>query len=294
MRYINIEDISLPQGWEARAKQVLDQLTQADPAARKKLISDNSALWGELKNALSALSHGKCWYCDSSQIRSDNAVDHFRPKNKVADCEGHEGYWWLAFDWRNYRFSCTFCNSRRKGENTSGGKGDQFPLVDEVFRALKWGDDCTTEQPMLLDPANASDPELLWFYIDGTPTPKFGKDEDEIKHKRATISIRLYHLDEERLEEKRRDLYQQLSRLVTRGNEALDDAAQATNATVKGRAKKRFADVVNEIKDVISDSADLSSVAKVFLLTFSTSGTAEQGKWIKQLLMKLQQASGNQ
>jgi uncharacterized protein (TIGR02646 family) len=294
VRHINIDDLSLPPDWEDRAKKVLDKLVEADPSTRKQLISDNTALWGELKTALSALSNGKCWYCDSRQIRSDNAVDHFRPKNGVADCKGHEGYWWLAFDWRNYRFSCTYCNSRRKGENTSGGKGDQFPLIDEALRALKWGDNWNAEQPMLLDPTQAADPELLWFYIDGTPQPKFGEDEDKIKHKRATISIRLYHLDEERLEEKRRDLYQQLSRLVTRGNEALDDAAQTKDAIVKARAKKRFADVVNEIRGVISDSAELSSVAKVFLLTFSTTGTVSQGRWIKQLLMKLHQSGGNQ
>lgn len=286
MRHINIEHISLPPTWEDRAQQVLAQLTHADPVARKKLISDNSALWGELKTALAALSHGKCWYCESKQIRSDNAVDHFRPKNRVADCEEHEGYWWLAFDWRNYRFSCTYCNSRRISENTSGGKGDRFPLIDEVTRALKWTDDCAKEQPMLLDPAFSSDPELLWFYINGNPTPAISKDVDEIKHKRAKISIELYHLDEERLEEKRRALYHQLSRLVARGNEALDDAAQAKDAMVRDRAKKRFADIVRDITAMLGEDAELSSEARIFLMTFSTSGNVTQGKWINQLLAK--------
>lgn len=289
MRYISIEEIRLPDGWQEKADKLRDQLIAAAPPERKEIIKKNADVWREVKDALSALSHGKCWYCECKEIRSDNPVDHFRPKNRVADCDGHEGYWWLAFDWHNYRFSCTYCNSRRVGVDTIGGKQDHFPLVDEASRALQFGDDMSLEQPMLLDPTIQSDSELLWFYIDGTPIPKFAEDQDENKHKRATISIELYHLNEERLEEKRRDLYQELSRLVARGNEALDDAAQAPNVTLKARAERRFADLVNEITDTISDSAELSSVAKIFLLTFSTSGTVTQGRWIRQLLLKLQQ-----
>jgi uncharacterized protein (TIGR02646 family) len=288
VRYINIEDLSLPPGWEDRARKVLDQLTAANPAKRKQIIDRHSELWRSLKDALRTLSHGKCWYCDLAQIRSDNAVDHFRPKNRVAECPDHEGYWWLAFDWRNYRFSCTFCNSYRDGADTTGGKQDSFPLVNEAFRAMKWGDDTALEQPVLLDPTNSTDPELLWFYIDGTPVPKFRQDEDEIKHKRAEVSIKLYHLDEERLEEKRRALYQQLKFLVECGNEALDDAVRATATMDKDRAQKRFADVVRKIEAAISEQAELSSVAKLFLLTFTTSGGITQRNWIKRVLDKSQ------
>ena len=126
MRYISIEEIRLPDGWQEKADKLRDQLIAAAPPERKEIIKKNADVWREVKDALSALSHGKCWYCECKEIRSDNPVDHFRPKNRVADCDGHEGYWWLAFDWHNYRFSCTYCNSRRVGVIPSS---DHFPLL---------------------------------------------------------------------------------------------------------------------------------------------------------------------
>lgn len=290
MRYINIGNLALPAGWETKAQAVLDQLKAAPtPEARKDIINKKSALWGEMKDSLSALSHNKCWYCDTQQTRSDGAVDHFRPKSKVAECEEHEGYWWLAFDWRNYRYSCTFCNSRRKGKDTkghdtSGGKQDHFPLVNEDDRAMTLGDNIYLEHPMFLDPTNPNDPELLWFYNDGISTPRFDRDNHKTNYERARISIELYHLNEVRLTERRCTLYQQLSDLVEEGDEVLDDVMQARNDADKKRAGERFARVGKKLKEAIHDTTELSSVAKIFLYTLATSSQDRQRNWIKRLV----------
>src|SRR5690606_29373654 len=93
-------------------------------AARSEAINKKSAVWGGAKEALEKLMHGKCWYCEANEVRHDRAVDHFRPKNEVKDhvtdkILDHPGYWWLAFEPDNFRYSCQYCNEIRK--DTEGG-----------------------------------------------------------------------------------------------------------------------------------------------------------------------------
>ncbi len=37
-------------------------------------------------------------------------------RGSVLENSENEGYWWLAFDWKNYRYFCTWCNQRRIGK----------------------------------------------------------------------------------------------------------------------------------------------------------------------------------
>src|SRR5882724_5509637 len=99
--------------------------------ARHQAINKKSSVWRAAEEALRLASYNKCWYCESLQERSDKPVDHFRPKNNVIEAKGHPGYWWLAFDWKNYRYSCTYCNSKRRDVDggTEGGKQDHFPIL---------------------------------------------------------------------------------------------------------------------------------------------------------------------
>ena len=165
-----------------------------------------------MKETLREASHGKCWYCESIDDRSDNAVDHFRPKNRVAEAAdpGHSGYWWLAFDWRNYRFCCTFCNSYRKSAETAGGKQDHFPLLDETKRAKKPEDALMDEQPMLLDPTRVADVADIAFDDDGQAVPAVAKEKNTFRFERARLSIQFYHLDEGKIVERRAILMQKV------------------------------------------------------------------------------------
>src|SRR5205823_9338448 len=106
---------------------------------RVEAINRKHRIWAELKPYLALLSHEKCWYCESIQESSDMHVDHFRPEGRIADEGSHgPGYWWLAFDWHNFRLSCTYCNTlRSEGDRApSGGKADRFPLWEEARRCL--------------------------------------------------------------------------------------------------------------------------------------------------------------
>jgi len=106
----------------------------------------------------------------------------------------HEGYWWLAFAPRNFRYASQWCNQRRvdRVHATSGGKSDHFPLHTHGIRARQEGDDLELEEPQLLDPIDPDDWKLLTFLPDGYPTPT--KPAGTAEHQRAATSIDVYHL----------------------------------------------------------------------------------------------------
>jgi uncharacterized protein (TIGR02646 family) len=238
MRYVDIDLLALPDGWQARADDALnalrDEIQQAEAAAiaaskhkrgiaaaRRKAISDGLAketgrpkIWGDLAVALKALSNHKCWYSESKNPASDKNVDHFRPKSRVQEDPDHEGYWWLAFNWRNYRLSSQWCNQRRhdKVNKTSGGKWDRFPLCPGSFRARRESDDYEQEEFLLLDPIDPDDWKLLTFRPDGHPTP--AKPTGTSEYDRAAVSIEVYHLNCKELVDDRRPLAGRVQRLV--------------------------------------------------------------------------------
>lgn len=192
MRYVDLDELQMPTGWLVRANAA----TEAVAAGVHP--NDHAEVWRELKDSLARLlPDKKCWYCESPVDRADNAVDHFRPMNRVHDAsKPHAGYRWLAFCYTNYRYACTFCNSRRKDveHGTHGGKADRFPLIDETKRVYAEGpiDD---ERPLLLDPCQLEDWELLGCRREnGEPCPT---SDDAMKRRRAEVSIAVYHLDYE-------------------------------------------------------------------------------------------------
>jgi len=77
-----------------------------------KIIEQNSGLWRELQDWLCEKSYGKCWYTEARDSISYWHVDHYRPKAKIKDLNNveYDGYWWLAFNWKNYRLAGSATN----------------------------------------------------------------------------------------------------------------------------------------------------------------------------------------
>ncbi|MBG7700907.1 HNH endonuclease [Streptomyces sp. MC1] len=256
----------LPEGWQAKAKSVTDALLAADgEESRKRIISENEELWRSIKDVLAKVGHHKCWYCETANIRSDNAVDHFRPKNRVAG-SSHGGYWWLAFDVKNYRFACTFCNSRRHGEGgTTGGKADHFPLVDGSQRADNPLIPITVETPLLLDPCDYFDTTTLWF--DETGQVGVNPDAELVEEnvsQRVYASRELYHLDHVRLIEARKRVYLEVLQMCDRADEAL----VAYKSTKNSISRSLFHDSINALKRMKRDDAPYSAVARCAVLGY--------------------------
>ncbi|MGP5562324.1 hypothetical protein [Vreelandella alkaliphila] len=257
MRRIDLRKLNPTPDWRTRAqnKQIeIDNQTKETKAA--------SAIWSELKPQLKKLSHNKCWYCESREDRSDNAVDHFRPKSL---------YPWFALDYENFRFSCTFCNSIRKNPETgeSEGKGDHFPLVSgarAVSRTQR-----NTEKYLLIDPCKMADVSLLDFSDDGRPRPKH--PNVQAKNERVLCSIRYYHLDHPDLNEARRQLALDIRDWVETG-----DALYPDFNTGRGSIDRAFETNLENIARSIASDAPFSVFAKKMVKGY------QDREWIEDLL----------
>jgi uncharacterized protein (TIGR02646 family) len=200
--------------WFKRAAELTDQ---AIAEGEDHQVADHYR-HDEVKKALEALFYDKCAYCESRPTPSSSwDVEHYRPKGRVAEREGHPGYYWLAYTWENLYPACTFCNQNRKDkprygepeELAAAGKLDQFPLEDESQRAMTPDDDLNGERPCLLDPCADDDPEQhLTYDIMGQILPAASQD------RQATETIRICHLTRRRLRDDRARTIIQMSKAV--------------------------------------------------------------------------------
>lgn len=275
MRYINIRKLRLPEGWEDNATKALEKVSVLPPNKRRAAINRKARIWQSLTQYLEELSYSKCWYCETRQERSDNCVDHFRPKNRVIERKDHPGYWWLAFDWKNYRFCCTYCNSRRVDEKQQRGSGkhDSFPVIDERYRACTPCGDINCENPCLLDPTVATDPGLLWFNRYGIAVPRHAEAQSSESSLRATLSIAAYNLNYFKTVERRRFVYNCIEVLVNDG-ELYMMALESGDI----HAKRGMERVLASLCDMISPEAEFSAAARSYLYEFKSRD------WIEEVL----------
>ena len=194
---------------------------------RSTFIDNNGTIWSALKPELWRLGNMKCWYSEAMLQQQEGHVEHYRPKKKPHGLHGeeHPGYWWRAFDWTNFRISHPTSNVRitdyLSGEKV--GKGAYFPLQEDSPRALTENDE-VTEVVVLLDPTIRGDCRLIIFDTnDGKPIPRFKNENNDPedqrplnnwKNKRAKDSIAYYHLDEGTWNFKRKDLMDDISKLL--------------------------------------------------------------------------------
>jgi uncharacterized protein (TIGR02646 family) len=270
MRHVDLNSVQRPPGWDERAQRASQDVNGLPDAERHGAIKERRAIWSDLKLSLEQVSAKKCWYCESREVRSDKHVDHFRPKNRVGEggCEKHPGYWWLAFDWKNFRYCCAFCNSSREDLATGnvGGKADRFPLRDEGRRCWQSTQPLSEEQPTLLDPTVEGDPALLWFDEDGMTRPSYSEEEAAWPHIRAKESIAVYHLNHTDLKEARLAVCTQCKRLIAEGDEAWREYTQGA-----GVAQDRFRRIVVQLKDLLSRNAEYSATARCTVMGLRSS-----------------------
>ena len=264
MQYIHkdrVED-KLPEDWhkfvakcwdyvnkkvaEARANAIaegLDAQSIEDKVVKKKkkAINQKASLWRLFAKHVASVNNDKCWYCESKQDRSNMPVDHFRPKARVDNDKVHFGYWWLAFDWENYRYCCTHCNSLTSKGKYTVGKGDKFPLSNPEKRWMGDGQVCE-EAPILLDPFVFTDTRKLTFTeVNGSAIPNFrcfdlstgclNKDTDDCKEKcdRVILSIDILNLNSSKTRTSRARISRSINRIMIRIQKLLIDAENGIN-----------------------------------------------------------------
>lgn len=251
MRYIPLKDHAPDAAWVAKAQALLDDLKKApDAAARNEIIDLKSGVWGELNGWLLSLSYQKCWFSEAKDCFSHWDVEHFRPKKSAKDLDGttHEGYWWLAFAWENYRI-CGNAGNRMKGTC--------FPLRAKCPRCAPHGD-IRYEDVMLLDPADEHDPGLLSFNMVGEAIVA-SHVTNSWERERVEYSVHRCNLLFEPLVNKRKTIWAECWNRVQKYLRELE-RYQADNTNVI--AKNGIRDAAKSIREMMKEDKEFSAVAR--------------------------------
>ncbi len=214
MRYVPIQSLlqtffadSEGEKDKRRLEQAHATVIDMPPANRKQYIDNNGTTkWSPLKNRFTAELGNKCWYTEAELVGGPLTIDHYRPKRD---------YWFLAFKAENYRVACPFANSPKHNVEygCAGGKGDNFPLIDEKKKGTGLYS-IRHEKPIILDPCNEDDCKLIAFLPDGHPVlhPDFA--HDPIAKRRVETSKILLNLDHSDFNSQREQLRKAIDRDV--------------------------------------------------------------------------------
>ena len=209
-----------PTGFARAVAAARRKLEAAVTRSKPLTEEDFGNAWRAFKQVFCDAQHGKCGYCEASiEGTQFGDMEHYRPKASVERIaasvsrpwrgEGRAllepvctpGYWWLAYEWRNYLYACQLCNEK--------WKFTLFPLRGGNPTSLARGCD-GDEEPLLLNPFEATPPERhLCFDASGRILPKDGSPVGEATietcglHReplvtlRATIAVRVCELIQE-------------------------------------------------------------------------------------------------
>jgi hypothetical protein len=220
MIYIHRDWNSVPQNVKddlQSAAEALDAIS--DIEMRKAYIKENAPKWGAVREYLSGMSHGKCWYSEARESVSRYQVDHYRPHGRAKQAlrTFAAGYSWLAFDLDNFRLAGVLCNTLNQyhGGDTVG-KGDWFPLLDPTMRASLAARDCSQESPILLDPVDPEDPGKLVFNDDGTVGPDPNLESEE--QAGVQMAIEYLGLSQSQLDRARRKTWRECGKKLIKYN----------------------------------------------------------------------------
>lgn len=286
MRYIDLELlVGRPDAQpliDAAEAARLAILAAPNAAARRALITAHRTDWVAFRAVMQSVFGPTCWYTESKNSGTDDDIDHYRPKGRIAERPHHGGYWWEALHWRNFRLSCHRANRLRINDETgmAHGKADRFPLQNEAERWCRPTDDCH-EHPLLLDPTDPSDPPLLTFDTDGRValSPNFAGDAAAEARLEAS---RIYlHLDWGAFVTDRRDLYAEVLLKVLDGDKA-DDRFRKGEVGAKDTLKGIARDLIRLTKD----RAPYSRAALAYILRY------RDRDWIKRYVLPHVPATG--
>jgi uncharacterized protein (TIGR02646 family) len=284
MIFIDPEEIeqSTPGELKQRLLEATAELRALPEEERAAYIRRKDSLWKDVRPYLAAVTgraHSqhdfKCWYCEEKAARFTYHVDHFRPKGRVKD-KGRDpepGYWWLAFDYRNYRLSCEFCNSPHTDEDDeeTRGKWDQFPLSEGSTRADGPNANTDDEIRLLIDPSRSSEVIHLTFDDEGRTRPLH---EEGYLYDMADRTINVLNLNHQRIVDARRQIRENCLRLVRDGDEEYEKWRRGGSPA----AASAFRRVCEQIREMVQPWSEFSAMARACFR-----GTGKE--WLLPLLM---------
>jgi uncharacterized protein (TIGR02646 family) len=256
MIFIHIGTYTPLERWLERSRNLSERLARLQNGAAEltpeaKELIDGNGIWTELKAELEILSFGKCWYSEAREKVSHYHVDHFRPKKQCVEANGSItcGYWWLAYDWRNYRVSGSVINT---------SKHDKF----DVLRNRAEGPDTPLEDELiyLLDPLKRDDVCLLTFNNNGEAMP-LNPDEETWDYKRAKYTIDVLDLNNAKLRRARKIRWKKISETI----DAINAHSKQNNKQPSINLQTKINELKDQARELISPMSELSSTYRACL-----------------------------
>jgi hypothetical protein len=207
-----------------------------------EIIENNKSLWTDnrVRDWMLGLFNNKCWYSEAQDSVSSIHVDHFRPKGCVSDdrtSDVADGYWWLAFSWKNYRIGGQLLNVK---------KNDVFPYADTTRAIPNDPSSIDKECPILIDPLVEEEARLISYEwrdaetCDAVPSADLSPEQAD----RADRTIAILGLNRlPRLNEKRAQFWDKCKLAIAdykgaKGSSCFAKIEQAkATATLKGMIK---------------------------------------------------------
>ena len=296
MIFIDLSTYLPDDDWRYEAWQ-LEQELHAKVTNEEKFafIDANRAFWGRLKAGFP--HNDKCWISESKESVSVYQIEHFRPTRAVGRSTSvfkllHPiveetrrdwtaatrykglGYWWLAFNYLNYR------NCGGKINNT---KGIRFPMEQNSVIAYSLNDDWNNERNILIDPTKSGDPDLVTFDPDGKARPNT-LTKESYEFLRAHVSIEIYGLNSiDTLVTHRAAKWNECYKAIKRAIDKYDDIEGAVNngdLPLYNRYFGEFMDFIdNDIKPAIRETSEFSAVAKACVMSYA------KHEWIREYVL---------
>lgn len=250
MTHIDITCTSPDVDWADRADLLtLQLLCETDKDVRNAIIDDNNNLWTELKDFLLNISNNKCWYSESKDAYNHLHVDHFRPK-KIAmglDKKDKGGYWWLAFEWTNYRVTGGAGNVKKK---------DKFAVRQHKCEDP---DGCVDDELFyFLDPCEEEDVLKLTFNEHGEAVSIYKAGWD---YERASYTIENLNLNFKLLKEARKNVWTKCSTLIREAQNLMSEMDARPSAKKRGQIKEK----IKQLKQFVANDAEFSATARTCL-----------------------------
>jgi hypothetical protein len=238
-----------PADWVAEADAVTTRLrAAANEVERDTIIKKNEGLWRDdrIRKWLLRQFANKCWYTEAYDSVSAIHIDHFRPKGRAKDLDGTEceGYWWLAFEWKNYRICGQLINVK---------KLDVFPVIEGARANCADPVSLELEAPLLIDPLT-DQTRLISYERDedgcvAVPAAGINKADDH-RAERTIEVIGLNRLD--KLNQKRADFWETCRMAIA---DYSIDGPQALRRVYQELALKK-------LKEMVAYTAEFSSVSE--------------------------------
>ena len=253
MIFIDIDKIKVEDAWNNKSIALTNEMISNIGSVKNvfTLIDKNDGQWTRIKKELKKLSYGKCWFSESRDVYSHYHVEHFRPKKRAINLDKSKriGYWWLAFNFENYRLCGSVGNTK---------KGNHFAVKRNI--ALSHTDPIDDEVIYFLDPTNLRDCSLLAFDENGKAYSK-NTDSTSFDFERVEYTIEWLDLNYDSLQTARKIKWKEVYNLILE----IDGLIINYNSNQSNSNKVKLEEKYKQVIKNISPCAEFSSTAKACL-----------------------------